>query len=275
MSVPALHLARLPIWCESASLAVLLAVAALSPFCRPRLPDTAIGADARLAVHSAQSPTPLLQAWQTIEDLPRPIAQFRSVFWEPRDTESLRRRIRETPAVRDKLILEIGTGTGLVALCCLQAGARRVVATDINPAALENVRYNAILLGLDDRLEARLIPLAEPAAFSVIGAGERFDLIVSNPPWEDGRPTTIADYALYDEQFRLLDSLMDGLTQHLSPNGRAWLAYGSTAAVRRVQQRAAERGLDVVVHDDRPLDQLPDVFLPGMLLEVAPQKPAD
>ncbi len=51
--------------------------------------------------------------WRTIEDLPHPILQCDTVFWEPRDTESLRERIRNGGFVRGKAVLEIGTGTGI------------------------------------------------------------------------------------------------------------------------------------------------------------------
>jgi release factor glutamine methyltransferase len=208
--------------------------------------------------------------WRTVEDLPQPLAQFDTVFWEPADTTSLRQLIRETDLVRGKRVLEIGTGTGLVALCCLHAGAERVVATDINPAAIENARFNARQLKLDDRLDVRRVTVESPQAFAVIGDDERFDLIISNPPWENDRPKDFAEFALYDESFLLLRSLLSGLQDHLRPGGKALLAYGCVNAIRTIQKLAPEHGLSVRVLDDRNLDDLPDVFLPGMLLEVTP-----
>jgi release factor glutamine methyltransferase len=213
---------------------------------------------------------PELEVWRGVEDLPRNLAQFRSVFWDPRDTESLRQMIRETALVRDKTILEIGAGTGLLSLCCLNAGAAKVVATDVNPAAIANTEYNANMLGLADRLETRLVPLDRAEAYSVIEASERYDLIISNPPWENRRPGGIYDYALYDEGFRLMQSLLAGLAGHLKPGGRAFLAYGCVDAIQTLQRLALEFGLAVHTRDGRNLDELPEVFLPGMLLEVLP-----
>ena len=46
----------------------------------------------------------------------------------------------------DARYLEIGTGTGILGILCLQNGADEVVATDINPAAVANARYNAAML---------------------------------------------------------------------------------------------------------------------------------
>jgi release factor glutamine methyltransferase len=219
---------------------------------------------------------PEIHHWKSVPDLPRQIAVFDTVFWEPADTESLRALIREGSLVRGKSVLEIGTGSGLLSLCCLQAGAARVVATDVNPGAVANARYNARLLGLDDRLEVRQVPLDNAAAWSVLEEGERFDLIVSNPPWEDRRPQSIAEYALYDPGFELLGSLLAGLRDRLHPGGRALLAYGCRDAIHALHDLAEEQELDVKQLDDRDLESLPEVFLPGMLLEVTPREaPAD
>jgi len=215
----------------------------------------------------APSP-PRVDAWRTVEDLPGPLAQLPTVFWEPDDTASLRKLIRETDLARGRRVLEIGTGTGLIALCCLQAGAARVVATDINRQAIANTAFNAAALGLDGRLELRLVDANSPEAYSRLAPEERFDLIISNPPWENRRPQTIAEHALYDENFRLLRSLIAGLRERLTPGGRAYLAYGCVEAIRLVLQTAEAEGLEVQILDDRRLDQLDEVFLPGMLLEL-------
>jgi len=205
-----------------------------------------------------------------VNELPFDIVVFETVFWEPRDTTSLRQLIHDTDLVKDRTVLEIGTGSGLVALCCLHAQARRVVATDVNPNAIANARYNAEMLELLDRLETRRVPLEQNGAFSVLQPGERFDLIISNPPWEDDQPTTIDDYALYDQGFHLLDSLMSQLGDRLLPGGKALLAYGNVTAIKKALDLAPKYQLVVQVLDDRELDTLPENFLPGMLLQLTP-----
>lgn len=208
--------------------------------------------------------------WEPVEDFEKDIALFESVFWEPADTTSLRKLIRDTQTAKDRSVLEIGTGSGLVSLVCLQAGASRVVATDINPAAVRNAVYNARQLGLLDRFEVRLVPRRNPSAWSVLRDGERFDLIISNPPWEDDRPDQVSDFALYDPQFGLLKSILAGTKDRLNPGGRLLLAYGCVTAIRTIEDLAPQHGLRVTRHDERVLDDLPEVFLPGMLLEIVP-----
>lgn len=223
---------------------------------------------------SLQGPQRLTQAgivrWVSVPELPREIVILDSVFWEPADTDSLRKRIIQAGLVRGSRVLEIGTGSGLLSLCCLSAGAELVVATDLNPAAIDNVRENAEQLGCADRLDARLVPRRDPSAWSVIRDEERFDLIISNPPWEDRRPGSVEEFALYDPGFQLLRSLLGGAKQRLRPGGRMWLAYGCRSAIEMVQKTAAELQLGCELLDERRLQDLPELFLPGMLIEIRP-----
>lgn len=205
----------------------------------------------------------------TVEQLPRDLVIFDSVFWEPDDTLSLRQKIAADARLRGAAVLEVGTGSGLVSLCCLQAGAARVVATDLNPAAVENARENGRLLNFAERLEVRRVPRRDPGAWTVLGPDERFDLIISNPPWEDQRPETVEQFALYDPGFGLLESLVTGARQRLRPGGRMWLAYGCVTAIRHIQKVAEREGLECQLLDERSLDDLPDLFLPGLLIELS------
>ena len=196
------------------------------------------------------------------------LVQFESVFWEPDDTTSLRKLIIDDEIAQGRDVLEIGTGTGLLSLLCLTNGATRVVATDINPAAVANARYNVAMYELDPFFEVRLVDRSSPGAFAVIKPSEKFDLILSNPPWEDGKIAQAADHAFYDPDFALMDTLLAGLPQHLKPGGRCLLAYGHSPAITRLLSKADALGFQTKVLDDRRVDQLPLNFLPGMLIEV-------
>ena len=216
------------------------------------------------------SPPDPIRHWDTVEALPYELAIFESVFWEPLDSKSFREQVRENPGyLAGKDVLEIGTGSGLLALCMKHAGARTVTATDINPQALRCARRNASRAGRS--IDFRLVsPDHNHNAFAVIDEQEKYDLIVSNPPWENDRPRNWADYALYDEQFALLESLINDCRNHLKPGGQLILIYGCVEAIQRAQTLGKERDMDVVVIDSRDPDSLPSVFLPGMMLGISP-----
>ena len=210
------------------------------------------------------------QVMQVINEpnLPSELVQFESVFWEPDDTNSLRDLLLKGNLVDGRRVLEIGTGTGLVSLYCLLGMAKQVVATDINPAAVANARYNAAMMDLEMDFDVRQVPPAEPGAFTVIKPDETFDLIISNPPWEDGQVKQPSDHAFYDPQFALMDSILDGLPDHLRLGGRCLLVYGHVPAIKRLLRETEKRGFPAKILDDRQLDDLDVDFLPGMMIEV-------
>lgn len=210
--------------------------------------------------------------WVSVPELPQKLKLLDSVFWEPLDTVNLRKLLIEKPElVQGKSVLEIGTGSGLVAICCLEAGAASVLATDVNPAAIRAATYNLRRYGRS--AEVRQVPVGEgvdSGAFAVVPAGRRFDVIISNPPWEDSSPKRWSEYALYDPNFQLLRSILEGGRSHLNPDGRILLAFGCVEAIRVLRRLADELDMTVLILDERDPEELPDLFLPGMLIGILP-----
>jgi release factor glutamine methyltransferase len=85
--------------------------------------------------------------------------------------------LREIPRRDELAVLDLGTGSGAIAVALAsERPACRIVATDISAAALEFAKRNATKLGLAN------IDFVEADWGSSL-AGQRFDLIVSNPPY--------------------------------------------------------------------------------------------
>ena len=76
----------------------------------------------------------------------------------------------------DEDVLDLGTGTGVQGLLLARRGCG-VVATDVNPRAVELARQNAALNGLSSRMDVRCGSFFEPVG------GESFDRIVLDPPF--------------------------------------------------------------------------------------------
>ena len=110
--------------------------------------------------------------------------------------------------------LDLGAGCGVQALLA-DDHARRTVATDSNPRATAYVRLAAALNGVE--LDARTGDLLEPVA------GERFDLVVSNPPFVvgPGRRYTYRDSGLGGDE--VCRRLVQRVPAHLAPGGLAVL----------------------------------------------------
>jgi release factor glutamine methyltransferase len=129
--------------------------------------------------------------------------------------------------------LEVGTGSGAIALSLLKEGPFRwVVATDSSARALDLARENASLNRLLGRLDLR-----EGSFFEPLGEGERFDVIVSNPPYvpEGDRQQLQEEVRDWEPPEALfagsegLDVLLPLLREapcHLSPRGLLALEVG-------------------------------------------------
>lgn len=196
------------------------------------------------------------QTWQ-LDDLHfGELVQFESVECDPDATASLRKAITNDGIASARDVLEIDTGTGLISILCLQNDADVVVATDTSPAAVANAKYNAAILVPDSVLDVRQIePQHRDNAFAGVGADERFDLIISATGPDDDV---------------LVDSLLNGLTQHLNSGGRCLLVRSRLSAIRQWEAAARSRNYEYKILDDRALDSLDEHFLSGMLIELRP-----
>lgn len=140
--------------------------------------------------------------------------------------------------------LDLGTGCGIQALH-LARHARRVVATDISQRALDLAAFNAELNDIHS-IEFRLGSLFEPVI------GERFDHIVSNPPFViTPRVEGVPDYEYRDGGMvgdALVASVIDGVADHLTPGGIAQMLgnweYTLRDGLDRVSQWCRDTGLD-------------------------------
>jgi ribosomal protein L11 methyltransferase len=83
-------------------------------------------------------------------------------------------RALEERVRRGDEVLDLGTGSGILAVAAARLGARRVIALDIEPQAVKAARENAAANGVGDVVEVREGTLPESTT------GERFDIIVAN-----------------------------------------------------------------------------------------------
>ncbi|HHL40374.1 MAG TPA: 16S rRNA (guanine(966)-N(2))-methyltransferase RsmD [Deltaproteobacteria bacterium] len=125
-------------------------------------------------------------------------------------------------------VLDLFAGSGAMGIEALSRGARCAVFVDISKPALDTVRKNLARCGLADR--ARV--LAKPAAAAIAGLerlGERFDLVIVDPPYHAG--------------------LMEGTLKALADS--SILADGALVAAETWRHRPVETGPEGLVEVDR------------------------
>lgn len=152
-------------------------------------------------------------------------------------------------------VLDLGTGCGVQALH-LAKHSRQVVATDINPRAIELAQKSAELSG--SLVEFRLGSLFEPVA------GEVFDLIVSNPPYVMSPPAANGDTLVYRETGfegdALLRNLIADARKYLAPGGSMqlltnWAIVAQENWQDRLRDWLIPTGLDAWVIERERLDK--------------------
>lgn len=139
-------------------------------------------------------------------------------------------------------VLDMGTGCGVCAIVAARR-ARRVVAVDINAAAVRCARGNALLNDAAERVEVRHGDLFAPVA------GERFDLIVFNPPFLRGTARDDRDRAWRSAD--VAERFAAGIAAHLKPGGSALVVLSTFGGAARFVEEFYRQGLAMDVPAQR------------------------
>ncbi|WP_374195463.1 HemK2/MTQ2 family protein methyltransferase [Streptomyces sp. ISL-87] len=180
----------------------------------------------------------------------RPLWRLPGVYSPQEDTLLLARSVQsDVTAGMD--VLDIGTGSGALALCAALGGAR-VTAVDVSWRAALTARVNAARLRLPITVRLGTVPQAV--------RGRRFDLVISNPPyvpapdahlprrgaarsWDGGR-----------DGRAVVDGICAAAPALLKPQGILLLVHSALAGTDATLARLAEAGLsgEIVAHAHIP-----------------------
>lgn len=132
-------------------------------------------------------------------------------------------------SVEGAVVLDLFSGTGALAIEALSRGAARAVLVERDRASKGAILANLESLALGARAELMFSDVAR-ALPRLVTRGERFDLVLADPP--------------YAEAGTLLPAVLAALPDLLAPEARVVLEHG-----RRTQSPAAPPGL--VFEDSR------------------------
>jgi methylase of polypeptide subunit release factors len=166
--------------------------------------------------------------------------------------------------------LDLGTGCGVQSLH-LATHARSILATDVNQRALKLTRFNAGLNGLADRIEVREGSFFEPVA------GERFDLVVTNPPFvispATGERLVYRDSGLPGD--RVVENIVRGVPDLLNDGGTAqilanWMIVDGQSWEERLSSWVSDSDAWVVQREVVDLPTYVELWLKDAGLHGAP-----
>ena len=146
------------------------------------------------------------------------------------ETEQLIELVKQQVTAPPTDILDLGTGSGAIALALATAYPdARVTAVDVSGTALELARENSAALGLTER-----VTLLVSDWYAGVAAGAQFDLIVANPPYLSDQETDAAQPEVKDHEPRLALAAADHGTAalaHIIAASRARLRTGGLLAM--------------------------------------------
>jgi len=167
--------------------------------------------------------------------------------------------------VNPKRVLEIGTGSGCIAVAlALRSSSASILATDVSSPALNVARENARRVGVADKIQ-----FTQSNLYTEISSGKtgHFDMIVSNPPYVRTREMRGLDPDLGYEPRVALEAgeqgldvicpLVSGAPRFLKPGGILALEFGIDQSNLISELMVANRFDKLMIHKDfRGLDRV-------------------
>lgn len=131
-------------------------------------------------------------------------------------------------------VLDLCTGSGIVAIYTALHGAAKVTGTDLNPAAVKNAKLNAKQLGLANItfIETDLFPKTN----------EKYDIITINPPYTDHPSPDKTAICFWDEGNKVVKTFFSEFQRYLKPGGSAYIAWSDFANQKLLPDLAKKHG---------------------------------
>jgi release factor glutamine methyltransferase len=166
------------------------------------------------------------------------------VFKPHSDSLMLAEQVRREPLVRGD-VLDLCTGSGVLAITAAVCGAARVTAVDVSRRSLLAVQLSAMRNGVN-------VETVRGNLFELLG-GRRFDLIVSNPPYlpsesdvlPSAGPARAWEGGTNGRVF--IDRICAEVGDHLTPGGALLLLHSSLCSEQTTIDALTAQDFDVHV----------------------------
>jgi len=161
-------------------------------------------------------------------------------------------------------VLDIGVGSGVISVTLANELERAaIIALDISVEALEIARKNAAALGGGEKIEFRQSDL-----FTSVKPDERFDMILSNPPYitdDDYRelpPEVLADPKIAmvagEKGLDVIEKILNRAPDFLKPGGQLMfeIGYNQAAWVAELTEKDSRYQMIDIVRDLNDIDRV-------------------
>ncbi|MCW2556450.1 MAG: methylase [Mycobacterium sp.] len=179
-------------------------------------------------------------------DIANPLAAFPGVYPPQEDSQLLIDVLQDSGLALGRRVVDLGTGSGVLAIAAASMGARDVTAFDVCPKAVACAKTNARTAGV--HVDVRL------GSWTLAKAAGPFDVVVTNPPYVPAGPHSDAEaipsfagptYAWNagPDGRLILDPLCDSAAELLTDGGTLLLVQSCFADVAQSLRRLRSSGL--------------------------------
>lgn len=141
------------------------------------------------------------------------------------------------PNQKDKRVLEIGCGTGILSLHSLLQGAETVTAVDISFIAVQNTKENLKKYNFTN-YTVILSDLFQ-------NVRETFDTIIFNAPFHGNKAKDVLELGTSDHNYKTLRHFFSQATRFLKSNGRVFLGFANTGDNSLVHRLINKNGFSI------------------------------
>ncbi|MBU0467011.1 MAG: methyltransferase [Nanoarchaeota archaeon] len=170
-----------------------------------------------------------------------------TVFWPSWDSQALIKNYKINPGEE---VLDVCTGSGVIAIFSAIKGAKKVVALDINPEEIKCVKENTIVHHVEKILDARVSNM-----FAALEVKEKFDVITMNPPFTPHTASDFLEKTVWGANLEVHKTFFKEVKRHLKKKGRIYICQAKFGAIEEMNSLATENGFSVRKIGETKLDE--------------------
>jgi methylase of polypeptide subunit release factors len=146
--------------------------------------------------------------------------------------------VETLPDVRNKTVLELGCGSGIISLFAALRGAKSVDAIDINSHAIDNTNENFKLHGVKNA-KAFYSNL-----FSKVT--KKYDLVIFNLPYHGNKPKDILEHGVADEGYEMMKRFVADLPKYMNDDGIADVGFSTSGDTKLLLAQFEKSNLEII-----------------------------